>query len=163
MLPVNVQQGRLFCDTYVSSVSFVFRRKSACCIHVSATLQALCAVKTPISTERGYDADDEEALLVKSYICQWKQPRSRKESTQKKKASFEKHVYARQKKHHLTPLKDFDPRPTQCQGRASERTTVLFHSLWSMKLTSGLSVLLDPECRSKETTAATSKLNFRRV
>ena len=45
--------------------------------------------------------EEEEALPVTSYICQWKRPRKRKESTMKmSEAIFEKHihVYGRTKK-----------------------------------------------------------------
>ena len=62
--------------------------------------------------------DDEEALPITLYACQWKVPRKRKKSTlEVSQAALEKHVYGKQKKRSLKPLEDFDPRPVVLIGQ----------------------------------------------
>ena len=53
--------------------------------------------------------------VIKS--CQWKPPCKRKETTTlMSEASFEKHVYRREKKDSLKSPKNYDPRPTEYRG-----------------------------------------------
>ena len=70
---------------------------------MSALLHALAALcPTPFTSQVGVSSsmeEDEEAVPVTSLACQWKDPKKRKESTQKiSDVSFEKHVYSRTKK-----------------------------------------------------------------
>lgn len=52
-------------------------------------------------------SDEETALPITSYICQWNAPRKRKESNLPvSEAVFHKHVYGRQRKNELRPMED---------------------------------------------------------
>ena len=55
--------------------------------------------------------DNDEALPITSYACQWKRPKKRKESTMICQATFEKHKYGCMKKENYSAIKEFDPRP----------------------------------------------------
>ena len=81
-------------------------------------LVAMCSTLPPLeSTETALE--ESEPLPVTSFVCQWNQPRKRKESTlQMAEAPFQKPVYGRQRKHTLSPITDFDPRPVQYRGTA---------------------------------------------
>ena len=58
-------------------------------------------------------SSDEEVVPITSRLCQWKAPKKKKESSMTMaEALFLKHVYGRERKRKLTPLEDFDPRPT---------------------------------------------------
>ena len=62
-------------------------------------------------------SSDSEVLPVTSYLCTWKAPRKRKESTQQMlEIMFEKHVLGRTKKIKFQLLEEFDPRPESCRG-----------------------------------------------
>lgn len=74
--------------------------------------------------------DDEEALSITSYACQWKVSQRRKQSTlEVSLASFEKHVYGKHKKRFVKPLEEFDPRPQFCSGTTNERLPKLLEKL----------------------------------
>ena len=63
------------------------------------------------------------------------------------KASFEKHVYGREKKCTLKPLEHFDPRPVDLRGTANERLAELLDKLRDKGLSISLS--LDSKSRSR--------------
>ena len=91
---------------------------------MSAILHALSAVHSshpqPLH-DLAENADDEEPLPVTSYICKWKQPRRRKDATQRvSDAEFQKHVYGHEKKNQLAPIREFDPRPEEYKGTANQ-------------------------------------------
>ena len=90
--------------------------------------------------------DDEEALPVTSYLCQWNAPRKRKESNMPiSEAVFQKHVYGRQHKHKLKPIEEFDPRPVELRGKTIEHLKTLLGKVRGQGL--GISLLFDEECR----------------
>ena len=71
----------------------VLYRKSSSCNHVSALLHALVALTPPPSPFQSQSGDpqpctsaataiDSDILPITSYLCTWKAPRKRKESTQ---------------------------------------------------------------------------------
>ena len=65
---------------------------------------------------------EEEVLPVTSYLCQWKVPKSRKDSTTPmSEAVFVKHQYSKPKKRKIQSVEEFDPRPPEFQGTASKR------------------------------------------
>ena len=68
-------------------------RLSASCVHVSALLYALVALKPSVqSCMPSGDDSDEDSLPVTSPLCQWKLPRKRKATAmQSSAAEFEKH------------------------------------------------------------------------
>ena len=77
--------------------------------------------------------------------------RRRKDATQKvSDAEFRKHVFGRERKNKLALISNFDPRPEEYKGTANDGLDILMQSMREMKLTSGLSVLLDPSCRSEK-------------
>ena len=80
---------------------FFFHRKSSSCTHVSALVHALMAMSPTQFPQPSASAEEEaeDPLPVTSYLCQWKQPKKRKESTLKvSEANIEKHVYGRVRK-----------------------------------------------------------------
>ena len=71
---------------------------SASCTHVSAMLHAIVAMSpTDQFPHASSDHDDtEDDLPCTSYPCQWKKPRSRKETNLKiSDAEVQKHKYAK--------------------------------------------------------------------
>lgn len=131
---------------------------SASCTHISAILHALvalCPSLTPFQdgSSSHVVGDTEESLPVTSFLCQWKQPRKRKDSTLKtSEAKFEKHVYSRVNSRSFQEIEDFDPRPQEHRGTASVRLSTLLNKLQGKDL--AISLLLDPRCRvwGKQTT-----------
>ena len=90
---------------------------------MSALLHALVAMSPTQFPQPSASAEEEaeDPLPVTSYLCQWKQPKKRKESTLKvSEANIEKHVYGRVRKIKLANLEDFDPRPVEYQGTAND-------------------------------------------
>ena len=74
-------------------------RESASCTHVSRLLHALVAM-CPKQISLATDFSTPEPLPITSYVCQWKQPRKRKESSLPVfDVTFAKHVYGCQVKH----------------------------------------------------------------
>ena len=70
--------------------------------------------------------EEEQALPVTLYLCQWKVPKSRKESTiAMSEAVFEKYEYSKQRKRKIQPIEDYDPRPPEFRGTTSERLPLL--------------------------------------
>ena len=90
------------------------------------------------------DSESHEILPVTSFACQWNVPRKRKESSAKiSDLTFKKHVYGCQRKHTLSSLSDFDPRPVEYKGTAP---TLLQSFLASVKGRGlGVSVLFDKD------------------
>ena len=118
--------------------------ESASCTHVSGLLHALvamCPKQISLTTD---PSAPEEPLPVTSYACQWKQPKKRKESSLPvSDITFTKHVYGRQVKHTLKPLKDFDPRPVEYQGTAPQQLEKFLKNVLGKGL--GISLLLDKD------------------
>lgn len=99
--------------------------------------------------------EEEEPLPITSFACQWKPPRKRKESNlQITEASFQKHVYGRERKHQLLSLADFDPRPIEFRGTTNERLKDFLGKVRGKGL--GISLLFDSECRCWSTTSEQS-------
>ena len=145
----------------VTNDAIFFFRKSASCTHISALLHSLVALSPPVSPFRSPGpagvCDDEEALPITSYVCEWKRPRKRKESTMKiSEATFEKHVYGRTKTRKFSALEDFDPRPLRYWGTATSLVPDLLEKVRGKGLC--ISLLLDPSTRhwSSNITAETS-------
>ena len=126
-----------------------YSRKSASCTHVSAILHALSAIK-PTSFQPQpsipFRIEEEQAISVTSYLCQWKVPKSRKESTMPmSEAVFEKHDYSKQRKRKIQPVEDYDPRPPEFRGTASARLPALLEDIRGEHLC--VSLLFDKKCR----------------
>lgn len=71
---------------------------------------------------------------------------------------FQKHDYSKPVKKQIKPLDEFDPRPTEFRGTASDRLPNLLKSLKGQQLS--ISLLLDPECRhwiSEDSTSLSSE------
>ena len=97
-------------------------------------------------------SDDEEvALPLTSYLCQWKVPKKRKESSIPMSAAvFEKHEFDKQKKIKISLIEDFDPRPAECRGIDKSLLPALMDSVRGESL--GVSVLFDPQyCHNQAT------------
>ena len=70
---------------------------SASCTHVSALLHALVAMSPTEQFPHASTDDIEDDLPCTSYPCQWKKPRSRKETNLKiSDAKVEKHKYTKE-------------------------------------------------------------------
>ena len=68
------------------------------------------------------EIEEEVPLPITFYACQWKVPCKRKDGDAKiSDLTLEKHMYACERKHHLNPIKDFDPRPPEFRGTLSAR------------------------------------------
>ena len=132
-----------------TTLLFSLNRKSASCTHVSGLLHALVAMCPGGFLLAGNDADvtsEEEALPITSFVCQWKVPHRRKESTAlMSESTFQKYVYGRERKRTLKPLEDFDPRPEQYRGTAMDRLPELLDKLRGKGLC--ISLALDSESR----------------
>ena len=134
----------------VISYTCIFHGKCASRTHVSALLHALVAItptrfllQSNLSTDT---EEDEEALPVTSYACQWKAPRKRKESNlPMSEAQFEKHVYGRTRKRTVRTIEDFNPRPHEYKRTASNHLPALLDKVHREGLC--ISLLLDPRCR----------------
>ena len=97
----------------------------------------------PLAATTSEVEEEEASLPITSYACQWKAPRRRKESDARiSDVTFEKHVYGRERKHHLIPIKDFDPRPPEFRGTLSARLPDFLQKVRGKAL--GISVLADP-------------------
>ena len=125
-------------------------RKSASCTHVSALLHALVSLTAPqfqlqpseLESQDVLHSCDEETVPVTSRPCQWKAPKKRKESTMAmSEVSFIKHEYGREKKRTVEPLEDFDPRPVEFRGSASEHLPDLLDKIRGEQLC--ISLLFD--------------------
>ena len=89
---------------------------------------------------------EEEILPVTSYLCQWKIPKSRKESTTPiSEAVFVKHQYSKPNKRKIQSVEEFDPRPPEFRGTASERMPQLLEEIRGDNLC--VSLLFDSKCR----------------
>ena len=86
---------------------------------------------------------EDEVLPVTSYACKWKPPRKRKQTTlQFTEAEFHKPVYGCQVKHTLSTIADFDPRPADNRGKASDLLQGFLKNVKGDSL--GISMLNDP-------------------
>lgn len=91
-------------------------------------------------------ADEEHALPVTSYPCQFKPPRKRKESDRLiAETHFEKHTFGKERKGAVSLIEEFDPRPLKYKGTASANVPSLLTKVQGKGLC--LSLLLDPSCR----------------
>ena len=96
--------------------------------------------------------DDDEAIPVTSLECQWKRPRKRKESNLKiAEATFQKHVYGQEQKREFQSLTDFDPRPSELRGNATDQMHSFLQKVKGKAL--GVSLLFDSDCRCWSTTS----------
>ena len=121
-------------------------RKSASCTHVSAALSAIKPTSFQPQPNIPFRMEEEQALPVTSYLCQWKVPKSRKESTiPMSEAVFEKHEYSKQRKRKIKPVEDYDPRPPEFLGSASDRLPALLEEIRGEHLC--VSLLFDKKCR----------------
>ena len=134
---------------YMQIIVFFLCRKSASCTHVSGLLHALVSMseseihmfKRPVTM-----ANEEEVLPVTSYACKWNVPKKRKVSALRmSEATFEKHVYGKEKRRSLKPLEQFDPRPIELRGTANERLSELLDKLRGK----GLSISLSLDSKSR--------------
>lgn len=133
---------------YLAFLSFTYR-KSASCTHVSAVLHALSGLQPaffslkPNLPPASIEDDD---ISVTSRPCQWKHPKKRKESTLRiAEATFVKHDYSKPTKRKVASVEEFDPRPPEFRGTASQRLPELLQELKHEHLC--ISLLYDPECR----------------
>ena len=122
-------------------------RRSASCTHVSGLLHTLVNL-TPINyhdlADTSPSAEDDEAVPVTSLECQWRRPRKRKESNLKiADATFQKHVYGRERKREFQSLKDFDPRPSELCGNAMDQMHYFLDKVKGTGL--GVSLLFDSD------------------
>ena len=117
---------------------------------MSALLHALASLTAGHQQTVGSSAvqfeEEEEAVPITSLLCQWNAPRKRKESAMPiSKTTFQKHVYGRQQKHELKPIDDFDPRPLELRGKATELLSDFLDKVRGQGL--GVSLLFDQQCR----------------
>ena len=156
--PVNVLQGMSIRFQFSHQcVYFRFdrllivfiHRKSASCTHVSALMHALVAMtqsefKLQQVVPMSRAEDEEEALPITSYPCQWKPPKKRKESNmQMSEAVFQKHDYSSLKKRKVRLVEDFDPRPECYKGTAGNNFPALLDTVRGQAIC--ISLLFDPQ------------------
>ena len=148
VLPVNVLLGKLLqCVSFRSIIIYLFRN-SASCTHVSAILHALVGMTANNLNIGVSDRTNGNDKPVTSYLCQWKVPKKRKESTIPMAAAvFEKHDYHKQEKRKVSPTEDFDPRPAKYRGTAPNLLPALLDDVYGESL--GISLLLDPKYRQQ--------------
>lgn len=60
-------------------------------------------------------------------------------------AVFEKHEYSKQRKRKIQPVEDYDPRPPEFRGTASDRLPALLEEIRGEHLC--ISLLFDKKCR----------------
>ena len=120
---------------------------SASCVHVSALLHALVALKPGHDMHcDDSDMDSDEEQPCTSTLCQWKRPRKRKSAAmQVEKAEFEKHEYGRIKKYNIESLENYDPRVEHFRGKIAERIPNLLNDIKGKGLC--VSLLLDKSMR----------------
>ena len=110
---------------------------SASCTHMSAVLHALSSLAPAIFTVHtttpvcsSYDNQKAEAIPITSFPCQWNLPREMKHTILPlTEATFKKHDYAKQTKHKIKLLEDFDPRPPEYRGSAMTRLLDLLNAI----------------------------------
>ena len=141
---MDVQLGKQAINIYSQQCKlFAFNRMSASCTHVSALLHALVAMSPTEQCPHASTDDIEDDLPCTSYPCQWKKPRSRKETNLKiSDAKVEKHKYTKVKQRDLQPMEDFDPRPLKYRGTATTQMKEYLKKIRGKGL--GVSVLFDP-------------------
>ena len=124
--------------------TFLCCRLSASCVHVSALLHALVALKPAEHSHPLLDDDsDEEMVPVASLPCQWKQPKGHKSNAMEMStAQFEKHVYGKIKKQKIYTIDNFDPRPEEFRNQSSSKLPRLLDALAGKGHC--VSLLLDP-------------------
>ena len=146
---MNVLLGMFlsFCIT----ITLFYHSKSASCTHISALLHAVSSLTAHrIGSTQSVIAvnshHEDEALPITSYLCQWKQPRTRKKSNMPvSDAVFHKHVYGRVPKHALQSMEEFDPRPLELRNTARERLQDFLSKNSNQDL--GVSVLFEESYR----------------
>ena len=100
------------------------------------------------------EPEDEPALPVTSFLCQWKAPKTRKESNLPiSQTEFQKHIYGRQRKYERNSLEDFDPRPPELRGKTKDRLVTFLKDVQGQGL--GVSLLFDEKCRCWSSSAET--------
>lgn len=85
-------------------------RLSASCVHVSALLHALVAMKPsnqdPVSTD---DDSQDEATPCTSVLCAWNVPKE--PALKMSDTVFEKYEFGKPRKYKMLEMETFDPRP----------------------------------------------------
>ncbi len=118
-------------------------RLSASCVHVSALLHALVALRPGTLPGNDEAESDEECQPCTSVSCQWKPPKKRKSmAMQVSTAEFE---YERPKKYNIQSLETYDPRLEQFRGKVAERIPKLLDEVKGKGLC--VSLLLDQSLR----------------
>ncbi len=85
--------------------------------------------------------EEEEVLPITLYACQWNVTKKRKENTIPfSDATFNKHVYGREKKHSLRQIEGFDPRPEEYKQTANDSLPTLLTKLRGRGLSISLSL-----------------------
>lgn len=129
---------KLLMFTLLLSTYMYMYSLSASCVHVSALLHALVALKPTVIMQEDEDSD-EESPPVTSLPCQWKPPRKRREAAmQVSQAQFE---YGKVKKYSIESLETFDPRPKELRNTCSQRLPQLLRDVQGKGLC--VSLLLD--------------------
>ena len=132
--------------------TWIFRlcdRLSASCVHVSAVLHCLVALRghkfmTPATESTSeLSGDDDQPLPITSFACQWKQPKKRKETNLKiSDADFSKHQFGDRKRTYES-MNEYDPRPVSFRYTAAHALPRLLESVRDNEPKLGVSVLLD--------------------
>ena len=131
--------------TLIRPLAIFLCRLSASCVHVSGLLHALVAMNpdTTPSEAIGELEEDEESIPVTSRLCRWRQPRKQKEKALKMSETvYTKHEYGKVRKQKVVPLADFDPRPPELRGKATEHLPALLNRVRGKGLC--ISLLFDP-------------------
>jgi len=121
-----------------------FCNLSASCVHVSAVLHYVVGLKghqfmSPSQHETSDASDDQQPLPVTSFLCQWKQPKKRKESNSRiGEVQFKKHQFGPQKKKQDS-IEDLDLRPMHPHNTAPTNLT----SVRDLEPRLGVSILMD--------------------
>lgn len=91
------------------------------------------------------DDEPDEPLPVTSLLCKWNEPCKRKESNMPiAEAVFQKHVYGRQKKHKISPMTNYDPRPDNLRGQAQDLLKKFLEEVKGQGI--GVSLMFDESC-----------------
>ena len=121
---------------------------------MSAVLHALVGMTANEGPPPAPSAEDDEegSLPVTSYLCQWKVPKRRKESSlQMADVVFTKHDYHKQKKQKVKLVTDYDPRPPEYCGTAHTLLPALLDRVRGESL--GVSVMFDTHYAQKDVVA----------
>lgn len=124
-------------------------RLSASCVHVSALLHALVAIKPcNLQDHSSSGGSEDEEPPCTSILCAWNVPKKRKESALKiSDTTFQKYEYGKPKKYQMLEMETFDPRPEMYRGQAKTLLPELLDRVRGKGLC--ISLLFDPSTRVK--------------